>query len=256
MCRGARLVASVNDCSRVVLQMPRGNLESFEPRSLLLMEARRQLEQGALYECLLKLRRQRIDLNLLVDFNYQLFLSSANTLVSKCLQENAELLSLLISSLENGNVALKKYGYILYRDGDLGPHNDGFFKDKINIVCSALRADLMSELEAGKTNAMNPILCSFAKQVPPQLESALQLINNVLVQEDHRDLNGSKVSGALKYLSFLVDNESLFRAALGECDFGMCRAIARQSQMDPKVLYSLLLSPTTLRASHSITSLC
>ena len=218
--------------------MPRGNLECFEPRSLLLIEARRQLEKGELYDCLLNLRRQRIDLNLLVDFNYQIFLSSTNVFISTCLQKNAELLSLLISSLENGNVAMKKYGYI-YRDDILGPYDGGFFKDKINAVCSALRADLMKELEAGRMNAINPILCSLAKQVPPQLESALLLIRKFFVRDDHCNLNGSKVSGALKYLSFLVDFERLFRAALGECDFGMCRAIARISQMDPKVLDDL-----------------
>ena len=232
--RGARLIASVDDCSRVILQMPRGNLECFEPRSLLLIEARRQLQQGAIYECLLSLRRQRIDLNLLVDFDYQLFLSSTTAFVFKCLQDNSEVLSLLISSLENGNVTIRKYGYVLYGD-NLGPHDDGFFKDKVNTVCSALRVDLIKELDAGKTNAINPILCSFAKEVPPQLECALMLIRKVFVGEDHRNLNGSKVQSALKYLSFLVDNERLFRAALGECDFGMCRAIARQSQMDPKV---------------------
>ena len=220
--------------------MPRGNLESFEPRPLLLIEAKRQLRNGSIYECLIKLRKQKVDLNLVVDFDHQLFLSKVPEFVADCLNGNAELLSLLISSLENGNIAFRKYGYLIF-DG-FHEHNDAaFFNSKVNIVCSALRLEMSKELGAGRVDALNPILCSFAKQYPPQLVCALKLIRKVFAVDNDRQLYGSKAQSALKYLSFVTDTENLFRAALSECDFGMCRAIARQSQMDPKVAKSHLL---------------
>lgn len=43
--RGSSIVAVVRKGSRVVLQMPRGNLETVNPRPLVLAEARNMLEQ-------------------------------------------------------------------------------------------------------------------------------------------------------------------------------------------------------------------
>ena len=48
-------------------------------------------------------------------------------------------------------------------------------------------------------------------------------------------LSSNKVQGLIRYLVFLADSEQIFNAALASCDFEMCRAVARQCQMDPRL---------------------
>lgn len=43
--RGSRIVTSVPDDTKLVLQMPRGNLETVHPRALVLSAVRRHLDQ-------------------------------------------------------------------------------------------------------------------------------------------------------------------------------------------------------------------
>lgn len=49
-----------------------------------------------------------------------------------------------------------------------------------------------------------------------------------------------KAQSAIRYLAFLAEGSKLFDAALGECDFDLARAVARQCQMDPKAYIPLL----------------
>jgi hypothetical protein len=56
--RGAKLVATVHGDSKVIVQLPRGNLEGFEPRPLLLQQVCGLLDQAQVFECLTLLRRQ------------------------------------------------------------------------------------------------------------------------------------------------------------------------------------------------------
>lgn len=107
--RGARLVASIMADAKVVIQLPRGNIEAFEPRPLILMKARQLLRSLRVLDCLILLRRQRVDLNYVVDFNPELFLTNISDLVAQALAVNPELLSLLISALEPADSSVSKY---------------------------------------------------------------------------------------------------------------------------------------------------
>ena len=128
---------------------------------------------------------------------------------------------------------------------------------KVNTVCMALRNALLPMLSAtefsdSSSAVINPILCTFAKQRPPLLVDALNLIKTYAVVKEptiHSDSSimttSSKVSttkllSSIKYLVFLVEGGHLFDAALGVCDFNMCKVIARQCQMDPKSYMALL----------------
>ena len=239
--RGARLVASVSDVSKVIIQLPRGNLETFEPRPLTLMQARNLLENKNYLDCLVLLRKQRVDLNLIVDHNPQLFLDNIQQLVTGTVNQNPDLLSLLISSLSPEDVTTSKY--ILspsFKRKELYSVPSGFTgDDKVNRTCCHIRDALMPIVLTGKLIALNPCLCTYAKQVPPLNVDALLLIRNVCGQGG---LFSSKVQAAIKYLSFLQEGKILFDAALSVCDFEMAKAVARQCQMDPKVYLPLLES--------------
>ena len=139
---------------------------------------------------------------------------------------------------------------------------------KVNVVCEALRAALLPRLRgpsstaaaapsvagAEAMSALQPTLCTYARQRPPLLVEALALIRDVCASPDAAgiaptnggnaraggSLSTGKVQSALRYLAFLADGAALFDAALGDCDFDMARAVARQCQMDPKVYLPLL----------------
>lgn len=240
---------------KVVLQMPRGNLEAFEPRPLIFLKARELIDSLQMHSCLLLLRRQKVDLNYLVDYNPVVFLSQVVPLVSECLATNPDLLSLLISSLEPGDTTAFKYptpapvgtplNCTQWRNKQL-PREDFYAGSlKVNTICAALRDCLLGHLScegATQTAALNPALCTYAKPSPPLLVEALTLIKETSLRSESQEqkLSASKAPAAIKYLAFLVEGSALFEAALGCCDFDMARAVARQCQMDPKAYLPLL----------------
>mmetsp|Transcript_9680 Transcript_9680/g.20514 ORF Transcript_9680/g.20514 Transcript_9680/m.20514 type:complete len:584 (+) Transcript_9680:1065-2816(+) len=96
-----------------------------------------------------------------------------------------------------------------------------------------------------------PVLSTFAKENPPRLDEALSLI-----KDDAQKLNTGKSSknplfsenaqSSIKYLAFLAEYELLFETALGMYDFEIARAVARNSQMDPKIYLPMLKRFNTL----------
>lgn len=73
--QGSILVAVVPNSTRVVLQMPRGNLEAIEPRSLVLHTVRTFLDRCAYKDAFEIMRKQRINLNFVYDHNPALFMA-------------------------------------------------------------------------------------------------------------------------------------------------------------------------------------
>jgi hypothetical protein len=288
--RGTRLIGTPNGSALVVLQMPRGNLEGCEPRPLVLMKSRMLLSDCKYFECLLLLRRQRVDMNLLVDHDPLKFLANVNDFVNCILEHNPEFLSLLITALEVGNVCFEKYPIpSLYTASPLlgqtvaeAPTDSAItdsnvnvctfqWDDKVNVICKHLRNALFSYINSHSTKhsgnfneAVLPLLCTYAKQQPPQLSEALFLVKRCalglsvspkasqadIVQAEalsdtqvSHALNNPTSQKCLKYIAFLCDYGDLFRAALAECDFDMARAIARQGgQLDPKEYLPMLES--------------
>lgn len=269
--RGARLVISVPGEARTIIQLPRGNLEVFEPRPLVLTKARKILNQFKLYECLVMLRRQKVDLNYIVDFDPAIFFSNVNKFVTQTLDTNVDYLSLFISSLEPNIASVFKYpiavvGKVGQSKKFAGTDKDSDFvfgsytsKDmngpfKVNAVCTAIRNQLEELMSQGRNDALYPILCTYARERPARLEEALDVLSNQFYQkkqivsykptenayERAAILAGPKAQAAIKYLAFLADGSKLFEAAVGKCDFSLARAVARQCQMDPKVYMPLL----------------
>ena len=68
---------------RTVLQMPRGNLESIQPRSLTVLLVQNLLNSSRFQDAFLLARRQRINLNLLVDHNIQHFMKNIDKFVEQ-----------------------------------------------------------------------------------------------------------------------------------------------------------------------------
>jgi hypothetical protein len=99
---------------------------------------------------------------------------------------NAELISLLVSSLEESDVIATKYPTARISDGrksyfpgslfsTIHTYIHTYFQDllfvsiadgeKVNTICSALRNELLNVESSLQSNVVNPILCTYAKQV-------------------------------------------------------------------------------------------
>jgi elongator complex protein 1 len=81
----------------VVLQMPRGNLETIYPRALVVAAVRRSIEaeryDGAFWTC----RNQRVDMNILHDHDPDRFMASIDKIVAQI--KKVEHLDLLLAQL-------------------------------------------------------------------------------------------------------------------------------------------------------------
>lgn len=96
--RGSRIVTVVPSSMSVVLQMPRGNLETICPRPLVLQVVRSHLDQQEYREAFLICRRHRIDLNILCDHNFETFKRDLPLFVEQI--ADTDYLNLFISGLK------------------------------------------------------------------------------------------------------------------------------------------------------------
>ena len=95
--RGAKIVTVMPTTYSVVLQMPRGNLETIYPRALVLAAIRRFVEAERYNEAFLACRNQRVDMNILHDYDPERFLANIEKIVKQI--NKVEHIDLLLSQL-------------------------------------------------------------------------------------------------------------------------------------------------------------
>ncbi|KAK4705712.1 elongator complex protein 1, partial [Phenoliferia sp. Uapishka_3] len=225
--RGSKIVTVVPSSTSLVLQMPRGNLETVCPRPLVLRIVRQDLDRNqplflesrSRYRAaFLSCRRHRIDLNILYDHNPQSFLANLPDFINQI--KDVDYLNLFLSGLKNEDVTLTMYKPLL--PSGIKPADAS---TKINMVCDLVRAELEKR---DVFHYANTILTTHVRQQPPDYESALR----VLVDLKSRD--AERAEEAVKYIIFLSDANKLFDLALGLYDFPLVLMIAQQSQKDPR----------------------
>ena len=123
------------------MQLPRGNLECIEPRPLILLRAQQLLQTNKLLDCLILLRKQRVDLNYLIDYNPRIFLDNVAELVHAMLATNHDLISLLVTALEPVDVTLYKYPLHITSNNSTSASAGKFFHINFNI-CFVLRKEI------------------------------------------------------------------------------------------------------------------
>ena len=257
--RGSRLVAILPRNPMAILQMPRGNMEGIYPRALVLPYVMSKIDQKEYGEAFGMMRRQKVDLNLIVDMEPLRFLKSEDG-VGKFLEQviPVDHLNLFISCLQDADVTQFRYRIPNWFERATSTHDvdtDDFdFSTKVNQACQKLRAIMIIAEQNGRTKEgrsiseghfLLPVLSTFAKESPPKLEEALTLIKENAVSlhapsSRKPPLFSDKAQSSIQYLAFLADYEMLFNTALGMYDYELARAVGRNSQMDPKV-YLLLL---------------
>ncbi|XP_039758294.1 putative elongator complex protein 1 [Pararge aegeria] len=228
--RGAKLVVTVPKATRTVFQMPRGNLETIEPRPLSLKIIGEYLDLCKYYDAFDLMRKQRINLNLIYDHNPKLFTESIDKFFDAI--QNNSWLNLFLSDLENVDVTKTMYTSCYPDRKDDADRTQG----KIQHVCDIVIAHINKANDYA--NRILPLLTALIKN--NDLEKALTIINNLKKEE----LNGSNLpvtsDDALKYLLYMVNVDNLFDVALGMYDFDLVLLVANKSQKDPKEYVAML----------------
>lgn len=81
--RGARIVSVIPSIFAVVLQMPRGNLETIYPRALVLAGIRKSVDGRKYKKALMACRAHRVDMNILHDHAPDQFLASIESFIEQ-----------------------------------------------------------------------------------------------------------------------------------------------------------------------------
>lgn len=248
--RGSILVSVIPSTYSVILQAPRGNLETINPRIMVLSGVRQFIQSKNYKQAFLACRVHRIDLDILYDYDPTLFLDNLESFVKQI--EKVEYLDLFVSCLHEEDVTATKYKDTLQESdssnemevemeglqlNNTAEKNDSYRKiiknkdnathnkdSKVNKVCEALLSVLKSSDNFDKY--LQTIFTIYACQKPPNLTDALTLIGSF----DDAD----KIEQSVTHLCFLLDVNKLYKTALGLYDVKLTLVIAQQSQMDPK----------------------
>jgi elongator complex protein 1 len=92
---------------KLVLQMPRGNLESIYPRALVLSVVRSSLTTLDFKTAFVLCRKHRIDMNLIVDHNPESFMGHVRLFIQQVAE--VDYLNLFVSSLRDEDVTVTMY---------------------------------------------------------------------------------------------------------------------------------------------------
>lgn len=250
--RGSILINVMPTKYSVVLEAPRGNLETICPRIMVLSAIRKFIKQKNYKDAFITCRTHRIDLDILHDYDPELFFNNVETFINQI--SKVEYLDLFVSCLHEEDVTVTKYretindaaaaaaGGItkeeeIKREGEtLQPafrkkfHHKkekvftNFNDSKVNRICEAILNVLLKPEYFDKY--LQTILTAYACEKPANLTQALTLIGKMDNQEQRET--------AVTHLCFLQDVNKLYKTCLGLYDVKLTLVIAQQSQMDPK----------------------
>ncbi|KAG2231182.1 IKI3 family-domain-containing protein [Thamnidium elegans] len=219
--RGSKIVMATQHKPSLILQMPRGNLETICPRAFVLATIREDLKALNFRSAFIACRKNRIDLNILYDENPERFVQNIRTFIEQV--SEVDYLNLFLSNLRNEDTLVTMYRRGGRTADQLTPAAG--VEKKVNSICEAVRNVLV---ELGREHYIQSILSTYVRSSPPDIESAMALLSEL------RETNMSAAEEALKYTIFLCKADLLYNVALGMYNFPLVLMVAQQAQMDPK----------------------
>lgn len=240
--RGSVLVSCIPSRYSVVLQAPRGNLETICPRMMVLKGVRNFIKERNYLEAFIACRTHRIDLDLLHDYDRDLFYSNTELFVDQI--KKVEYLDLFVSCLHDEDVSQTKYRDTLTESEPTTQFanlsiqqpekpttrrmiinkEEHVESSKVNQICNAILATLSQPKY--ESEYLQTRVTAFACQKPANLAGALHLISSLASENDQEQ--------ALTHLCFLLDVNKLYNHALELYDVKLALNIAQKSQKDPK----------------------
>ncbi|KAF9494179.1 Elongator complex protein 1 [Pleurotus eryngii] len=215
--RGSRIVVVVPSSMSLVLQMPRGNLETINPRPLVMEVVRQDIKRHNYRKAFLACRKHRIDFSVIVESNQQDFLENLPVFLEQV--HEVDYINLFLTTISRGSLS----------------------PEVTTRVCDRVQ-ELLSTTDLNKY--VNAILTARVVKSPPDHEGALGLLPKL------RSTNPELVEEAVKYVIFLVDAEKLFDIALGMYDFSLVLMIAQHAQKDPREYLPFLRELRALETNY------
>lgn len=231
--RGSLIVGITKET--VVLQAPRGNLESFNPRLLVLFNIKELILNNNYSEAFNSIRKQKINMNFLYDIDPESFIRNSDLIISQI--NNPNYLNLLINSLLNelSDEANQTGGNMYSSQGKIVSLKteefcSRYINNKINMVCNAFLTSLGIDSSNHEKSVYNSkyittILQLYTKLQPPKYFEALTLLRNC--DSLHADQG-------LEYLCWIVNSNIIYDFALKTYDFELIIMVAKKTQKDPK----------------------
>ncbi|KAI9887623.1 MAG: hypothetical protein M1823_000607 [Watsoniomyces obsoletus] len=222
--RGAKIVTVMPTSYAVVLQMPRGNLETIYPRALVVAGIRDAIDQKDYEMAFRACRHHRVDMNILHDHAPKQFLANLGLFVDQV--QKVEYIDLFLSQLREEDVTRTMYQETTPRK----IQEQG--KSKVNTICDGFLAVLADRMPKHLQN----VVTAYVSKSPPDLDAALLAIAKL--QVDSPEL----VDPAVEHICFLSDVNKLYDHALGLYNLDLALLIAQQSQKDPREYLPFLQS--------------
>ncbi|CAL3971291.1 unnamed protein product [Diplocarpon coronariae] len=232
--RGARLVTAMPSSLNLVLQMPRGNLETIYPRAMVVAGIRKLIEEKNYKKAFTHCRTQRVDMNILYDHAPEQFLANIPLFMDQV--KKITYIDLFLSSIREEDVTQTMYKETRV----VQPLTNGFpINDttsgvapniylgkvsKVNRICDAFLKVLNARTA---TNLQNIITANVCKS-PPALEDGLVVVTQLMKD------NPEMADKAVEHICFLADVNKLYDNALGLYNLDLALLVAQQSQKDPR----------------------
>ncbi|EDU46765.1 elongator complex protein 1 [Pyrenophora tritici-repentis Pt-1C-BFP] len=224
--RGAKIVTVMPTTYSVVLQMPRGNLETIYPRALVLAAIRRSIEAERYDEAFFACRNQRVDFNILHDHDPERFMTSLEKIVMQI--KKIEHIDLLLAQLRNEDVSETMYKETS-KLKDLNSKSrlsHDQVENKVNRICNAFV--IVLEQSQYKDAHLQNIITAHVSKTPPALDTGLVMIGRLQASGD------PLTDKAAEHICFLADVNQLYDTSLGLYNLDLALLIAQQSQKDPR----------------------
>ncbi|EHA55569.1 elongator complex protein 1 [Pyricularia oryzae 70-15] len=234
--RGARLVTAVPSNMNVVLQMPRGNLETIFPRAMVVAGIRKLINDKNYARAFSYCRTQRVDMNILYDHRPEQFLANVGLFLDQL--GDTSYIDLVLSSLREEDVTQTMYKDTKKSKPAWAPSSTPLpsqenppsvslsdpSSSKVNTVCDAV----LKELEARNPASLQNIITAHVCKNPPALDDGLSVIAGLMKE------NEALAEKAVEHICFLVDVNRLYDNALGLYNLELALLVAQQSQRDPR----------------------
>jgi elongator complex protein 1 len=172
--RGSKLVNVMPSIFSVVLQAPRGNLETVCPRALVLASVRHNINKLGFRSAFMTCRTHRVDMNILHNHNEDLFLMNVAEFVKQL--HEVDYIDLFLSSLRH----VDRWFSADNSEPASNAESDASSKSvvdklqsKVSIICDAILAELTIRYSDTHTQS---ILTAHLSKLPPDVPSALQVI--------------------------------------------------------------------------------
>lgn len=230
---GGFLIAVCDEDSKVILQMPRGNLEILHPRMLVFSALTDLMDKKRYIESIKLARRHRLNMNILCDYLMcrSDWLEELNSFANDIATHDTALLNLFITELSNENTINGRYETITKnlpkREVDFSNNvvsTEKLSSSKINAILTAIKLPKDQKL-------IQPTLLRLLKMEPKEVGEALRIVHS---------LDKSSQNSALKFMLYFIDIDQLFLESLRTYSTDICLMVASASNKDPKEYLALL----------------